>query len=143
MLSPPICQSTLLRKLKLWVGALKKRETPPNGTLSQEVPTPLKTSIGINALGLLAELGFSTDLTGTGLPPEIAYGPDLLQACKAVLPGKQAPSAAKPAGVGVRLSEWKLATVAKISSSNPPKKNTLLLTMGPPMVKPPNSSLVR
>src|SRR5689334_8551056 len=71
------------------------------------------------------------------------YGPNEESADKLALPGKQLASAVSPAGVGVRLSEEKTVFCEIISWSNPPKKNTLFLATGPPMVNPPNSSLSR
>src|SRR5262249_55152487 len=58
------------------------------------------------------------------------------------MPGHPA-SVAKPAGVGVSADVVYTEVPENRSVSNPPKRNALFLTIGPPIVPPLNSSLNR
>src|SRR5882672_3981395 len=57
--------------------------------------------------------------------------------------GKQADSVARPAGVGVVVLVAKVLLPENRSLLNPPKMNHRFFKMGPPMVPPLNSSLLR
>src|SRR5258708_8137786 len=63
--------------------------------------------------------------------------------CAATPVGKQPARVAKPAGVGVLLVVEKMEFPANRSLSNPPNRNHLFFTSGPPIVPPVNSSLLR
>src|SRR6266481_1929245 len=63
--------------------------------------------------------------------------------CEAKPVGKQPAKVAKPAGVGVLLVVEKMVFPANRSLSYPPNRNHLFFTNGPPMVPPPNTSLLR
>src|SRR5438270_2734061 len=126
MVSLPSCRSCFTIQSKMCWGTGTVRETPANWAAGQAATAP--------ATGVPS---------GRGLPREMAYGPNLLNALRLALPGKQADSAAIPAGVGVRRLELKVCCWETSSSSKPPKKNSLFLIQGPPMVKPPNSSFRR
>src|ERR1700704_6667425 len=64
--------------------------------------------------------------------------------CCACTPlGKQAANVARPAGVGFVEDVEKTELPENRSLSNPPKRNHLFFSIGPPMVPPLNSSLLR
>src|SRR5579859_5400193 len=83
---------------------------------------------------------------GEGLPALIPYAPNLANAatCCARSPvGKQPARVARPAGVGVVVPVEYVVEPENRSLSTPPKMNHLFFSMGPPMVPPLNSSLLR
>src|ERR1044071_6486430 len=132
MVSLPSCRSCFRIQSKLWTGWVTTRETPPNVAAGHAETRPLTRP--------------GSGTSPCGLPPEMPKGPNLVRArtawfCTPV--GKQAARAAKPAGVGVRLLEEKTLLWETIWLSNPPKKNSLFLIQGPPMVNPENSLFSR
>src|SRR5580765_2619610 len=125
IVSLPNWRSMRPTQLKLCVCVGRVRSTPPNSTPGQA--------------GLLLR----KVPKGVGLPDEIAYGPKDFRACRLWLPGKQAESVAIPAGVGTLPALVYRLFCEMICWLKPPKRNSLFFTTGPPMVKPPNSSLAR
>src|ERR1051326_5881627 len=128
----PNCPSTRFTKSKPWKGVESVRIKPPACTPAHPAAWALVRVTGVPRT--------------VGVPALIEYGPNfcIRATCCAFTPvGKQAESVAKPAGVGVSEADWNTLLPANKSLSKPPNMNHLFLTMGPPMVPPLNSSLLR